>query len=90
MARHLNEVGAIAVEGMRRFVPASDNRIAHDELAGLFRGTTGRLAFVQGILATLLPTHDANADAEPGWITRWLEDAAAGHADMTLYYPKTA
>jgi len=90
MARHLNEVGAIAIEGMRRFVPSSDNPIAHDALGELFRGTTGRLALVQGILATLLPTHDAGADAEPGWITMWLHDAAAGRADMTLYYPKTA
>ena len=90
MARHLRDVGAIAMEGMRRFVPPSDNPIAHDDLTGMFRGTTGRLALVLGILATLLPGQDPEADAEPEWITKWLDDAATGRLDMTLYYPRPA
>jgi predicted metal-dependent hydrolase len=89
MVRHLREVGTIAIEGIRRFVPPSDNPIAHDHLAGLFRGTTGRFALVRGILTTLLPGQDADADTEPEWITNWLDDASAGQRDMTLYYPRT-
>jgi predicted metal-dependent hydrolase len=88
MARHLREVGALAVEGMKRLVPSSDNPIAHDALGGLFRGTRGRFTFERGVLATLLPAH-GEAHAEPDWITKWFEDAATDQVDMTLYYPRT-
>jgi predicted metal-dependent hydrolase len=89
--RHLNEVGAIAVDGMKRCVPAAANPIPHDETRGLFRGTTGRLALARDLLATMLPGNGAQDGIdEPEWIRRWFADAAGGSADMTLYYPRPA
>jgi len=90
MVRHLNAVGTMAAEGIKRLVPASDNVIAHDKIAGMLRGATGRLALVWGLLATLFPGHDQGGYAEPEWIRRWFEAADGGQADMTLYYPRAA
>jgi predicted metal-dependent hydrolase len=90
MVRHLNAVGTIAAEGIKRFVPPSDNVIAHDKIAGMLRGATGRLALVWGFLATLFPGHDQGGYAEPEWMRRWFEAATGGRVDMTLYYPNAA
>lgn len=90
MARHLDEVGRIAVDGMNRLVPAAANSVPHDRLLGLFSGTTGRVALALGLLRTMLPGHKADGAREPLWIRRWLEDAAAGEIDMALYYPRAA
>jgi predicted metal-dependent hydrolase len=88
MARHLGEVGRIAVDGMNRLVPAAANSVAHDSLLGMFRGAKGRAALVMGLLGTLLPGHEADRAPEPAWIGNWLADAAKGDVDMALYYPK--
>jgi predicted metal-dependent hydrolase len=90
VARHLLEVGHIASEGIRRCVPASENRIPHDSLRGVLRGTRGRMALLWGLLDTLRPGHVPDAAPEPPWIRRWFEDSAGGEIDMTLYYPKTS
>jgi predicted metal-dependent hydrolase len=88
MAKHLVEVGRIASDGINRLVPVEANSVAHDSLLGMFRGTSGRLALALGLVGTLLPGHRADGAAEPAWIRRWVEDAAAGEIDMALYYPK--
>ena len=31
--------------------------------------------------------HKADGAPDPAWIRKWLEDAAGGEMDMTLYYP---
>jgi len=90
MVRHLVEVGRIASDGIGRCVPATENSIPHDSLRGVLRGTKGRLALFWGLLDTLRPGHVADAAPEPPWIRRWLEDAAGGEIDMTLYYPKAS